>query len=121
MWDLEPQQRELADWATACATRELAPLVAAAAPGAVNRPLLLAMGRLGLLGRLFPGYGADRAASRSERVTREAPAFDLCLLREALARVSTEAETALALQGLGAYPILQSGSADQVHRWIPAV
>src|SRR4029453_7637552 len=32
-------------------------------------------------------------------------AMVLCLLREALARESTEAETALALQGLGGHPI----------------
>jgi len=47
--------------------------------------------------------------------------MDLCLLREALATQSTEAETALALQGLGAYPILQSGHEDTVRRWLPAV
>jgi alkylation response protein AidB-like acyl-CoA dehydrogenase len=43
------------------------------------------------------------------------------LLREALAGVSTEAETALALQGLGSYPILQSGRDEVRQRWIPAV
>jgi alkylation response protein AidB-like acyl-CoA dehydrogenase len=32
-----------------------------------------------------------------------------------------EAETALAVQGLGSYPILQSGSDTQVRRWLPAV
>ena len=42
-------------------------------------------------------------------------------MREALATQSTEAETALALQGLGAYPILQSGQEDVVRRWLPAV
>jgi alkylation response protein AidB-like acyl-CoA dehydrogenase len=47
--------------------------------------------------------------------------MDLCLLREALARECTEAETALALQGLGSYPILQSGSKAQIERWLPAV
>jgi alkylation response protein AidB-like acyl-CoA dehydrogenase len=45
----------------------------------------------------------------------------LCLLREALAQVSGEAETALALQGLGSYPVLQSGSDELVRRWLPAV
>jgi alkylation response protein AidB-like acyl-CoA dehydrogenase len=54
-------------------------------------------------------------------VSRQAAAFDLCLLREALATVSTEAETALALQGLGSYPVLQSGSQEQVDHWIPQV
>jgi acyl-CoA dehydrogenase len=53
--------------------------------------------------------------------SREAPATDLCLLRESLATQSTEAETALALQGLGSYPVLQSGRAEQVRRWLPAV
>ena len=48
-------------------------------------------------------------------------AMDLCLLRESLATQSTEAETALALQGLGAYPILQSGQEEVVRRWLPAV
>ena len=52
---------------------------------------------------------------------RQAAAFDLCLLREALATVSTEAETALALQGLGTYPIVQAGTREQVERWVPAV
>jgi acyl-CoA dehydrogenase len=45
----------------------------------------------------------------------------LCLLRETIAGVSAEAETALALQGLGSYPILQSGSPATVDRWIPGV
>src|SRR5205807_9727408 len=48
-------------------------------------------------------------------------ALQLCLLRESIAQVNGEAETALALQGLGSYPILQSGSAELVSRWIPKV
>jgi len=47
--------------------------------------------------------------------------MDLCLLREALATQNTEAETALALQGLGSYPVLQSGREEVVRRWLPAV
>ena len=105
-WELDPQQRELFDTARRHARETLAGLAADGAPGEVNRPLLRAMGELGLLGRLFPGP--------------EAAAFDLCLLREALATESTEAETALALQGLGTYPVLQSGSPEQVERWVPA-
>ncbi|GAA4354797.1 acyl-CoA dehydrogenase family protein [Angustibacter luteus] len=125
-WDLEPQQRELVTWARARAVQDLRPLAEAGTPGEVNRPLLRAMGELGLLGRLFPGYGPGEAAGAAgpgahAELSREAAAFDLCLLREALARECTEAETALALQGLGAYPILQSGTDTQVRRWLPAV
>jgi acyl-CoA dehydrogenase len=81
--------------------------------GAVNRPLVRALGDHGLLRRLFGG-GPDEAP-------RDAAALQLCLLRETLARVSTEAETALALQGLGSYPILQAGTPEAVERWIPGV
>ncbi len=81
--------------------------------GAVNRPLIAALGEHGLLRGLFGGEPGEPA--------RDAAALQLCLLRETLATVTTEAETALALQGLGSYPILQSGSPEQVERWIPQV
>ena len=81
--------------------------------GAVNRPLLLALGDHGLLRGLFGGT--------PEEAPRDAAAMQLCLLRETLATVTTEAETALALQGLGSYPILQSGQPAAVERWIPGV
>lgn len=81
--------------------------------GSVNRPLLRALGEHGLLRGLFGG--------EPDQPPRDAAAMQLCLLRETLATVSTEAETALALQGLGSYPILQSGNAQTVERWIPGV
>ena len=94
--------------------RELRPIAEAGEPGRVNRDLVKAMGRLGLLARLFPGVAAGQPS-------RQASATDLCLMRESLATQTTEAETALALQGLGSYPVLQSGRPDQVRRWLPAV
>jgi acyl-CoA dehydrogenase len=84
-----------------------------AVEGRVNRPLLLEMGKHGLLRGLFGGGSAQPP--------QDAAAMQLCLLRETLAQVSTEAETALALQGLGSYPILQSGRRSAVERWIPGV
>lgn len=111
---LDQRQTEFADWVATVGSEQLRPLAEAGEPGTVNRDLVAAMGELGLLARLFPGCG-DGA------VSRQAAAMDLCLLRESLARVSTEAETALALQGLGSYPVLQSGTDEQVRRWIPAV
>jgi alkylation response protein AidB-like acyl-CoA dehydrogenase len=73
--------------------------------GRVNRPLLEAMGRHGLLARLFAG--AERPAA----------ALELCLLRESLAQACTAAETALALQALGSYPFLLFGTAEQSARY----
>ena len=80
------------------AAAELVPLAEQGVEGAVNRPLLEAMGRHGLLARLFGNSG------------RSAAAMELCLLREALAEVCTDAETALALQALGSYPLLLFGT-----------
>jgi acyl-CoA dehydrogenase len=111
-WELSARQRGLIEQVTDIAHRYLVPVVERGTAGRVNRELVKAMGEHQLLGRLFPGLPGT---------SRQAAALELCLLREALATVSTEAETALALQGLGAYPIIQSGSDDQVRRWVPAV
>jgi acyl-CoA dehydrogenase len=111
---LSTAQQEFAAQVREYAAAELRPLAEAGHPGRVNRDLLMTMGRLGLLARLFPGAAAGEPS-------REASAMDLCLLRESLATQCTEAETALALQGIGSYPVLQSGGEDQVRRWLPAV
>ena len=121
---LSEEQRAFAASVRALAAGELRDLAEAGQPGRVNRPLLKTMGSLGLLNRLFPGLpGAGLPASGipGGAVSREAAAMDLCLLRESLAVESTEAETALALQGLGSYPVLQSGRDEIVQRWLPAV
>jgi len=111
---LTPAQQEFAARVRSLAATELKPIADAGQPGRVNRELVKALGSHGLLGRLFPGLNGGS-------LSREAAATDLCLLRESLATQSTEAETALALQGLGSYPILQSGSEELVRRWLPAV
>src|SRR5581483_1041217 len=90
------------------------PLAEAGTPGRVNRPLVRALGETGLLGRLFPSaLGGTGGAGVS--------ATELCRLREGLARECTAAETALALQGLGTYPLVQSGSEALARRFVPAV
>jgi acyl-CoA dehydrogenase len=105
---LTDEQHALIEEARAVARDALVAVADQGRPGRVNRPLVRALADLGLLPRLFPADG-------------EASATTLCLLREALARECVEAETALALQGLGAYPILQSGSPELARRWVPAV
>ena len=111
---LTREQQDFAERVREIASGQLRALAEAGTPGHVNRELIKAMGDLGLLARLFPGIDGDS-------LSREAAAMDLCLLREALATQSTEAETALALQGLGSYPVLQSGQEEVVRRWLPAV
>jgi acyl-CoA dehydrogenase len=96
------------------ARKALQPLVEAGVPGQVNRALVRALGDEGLLPRIFP----QRLGGSAET---DVPATMLCRLRETLAQESTEAETALACQGLGAYPIVQSAADDVAQRWIPLV
>jgi acyl-CoA dehydrogenase len=107
---LTAEQEEYAAW-----VRSVAGSFDGIAPvhGEVNRPLVRALGASGLLRGLFGGT--------PDHEPRDAAAMQLCLLREMLATVNTEAETALALQGLGAYPILQSGNDETRTRWIPGV
>ncbi|HVE62375.1 MAG TPA: acyl-CoA dehydrogenase family protein [Mycobacteriales bacterium] len=107
-------QRDLVSEVREIARDELRPLAESGVPGRVNRPLLAAMGRLGLLARLFPGVSSGAPSG-------EVAAMELCLLRETIAAVSTDAETALALQGLGTYPLLQSGRPEVVAQWLPEV
>jgi alkylation response protein AidB-like acyl-CoA dehydrogenase len=106
---LTAEQRDLCDRTRDLAASTLTPLSAAGRPGRVNRPLVAALAEHGLLGRLFDAENGTISA------------IELCLIREALARECTEAETAFGVQGLGAYPILQAGSAALVHEWIPRV
>lgn len=89
-------------------------LAEAGEPGRVNRPLVRALGSSGLLPQVFPSsVGGTLSGSVS--------AMRLCELREEIATECPDAETALALQGLGSYPILQAGSPPLVERWLPAV
>ncbi|MDT4903603.1 MAG: acyl-CoA dehydrogenase [Pseudonocardiales bacterium] len=111
-FQLSEGQRTFAAWVRQVAIDHIVPLSGGPA-GRVNRPMLRAMGEHGLLRGLFGGATDEPA--------HDAAAMQLCLLREALAQVSGEAETALALQGLGSYPILQSGPPELVDRWIPRV
>ncbi|MGH3190276.1 MAG: acyl-CoA dehydrogenase family protein, partial [Streptosporangiaceae bacterium] len=56
---LTAEQQDLVREVTALAAEELGPLAEAGAPGHVNRELIRALGRLGLLARLFPGQGGQ--------------------------------------------------------------
>jgi len=92
--------------------KELAPLASKGEPGVINRALLAALAEHGLLGHIFR---RDRSGFLPTSAT------DLCLIREGLARYSTEAETTLAVQGLGAYPILRAGRPEVVEQWLPRI
>ncbi|MEU3301577.1 acyl-CoA dehydrogenase family protein [Streptomyces sp. NPDC006678] len=104
VFSLDPEQTAWCADLRTLAAEQLRPIAEKGEPGHVNRPLVATLGELGLLERLF-GAGA----------------LDLCLLRESLAHGCTEAETALALQGLGAYPLVQSGTPDQRERHLPGI
>ncbi|PBC95540.1 acyl-CoA dehydrogenase-like protein [Streptomyces sp. Ag82_O1-15] len=103
-FSLDPAQTDWCAELRALAEERLRPLAEKGEPGHVNRALVAELGRLGLLARLFTSG-----------------ALDLCLMRESLAHGCTEAETALALQGLGAHPVHAYGTRAQRERWLPRV
>ncbi|MGP3977788.1 acyl-CoA dehydrogenase family protein [Streptomyces sp. 8N114] len=108
---LTPEQRAWCARLRSLGAERLAPLAAEGEAGRVDRALLRELGELGLLARVVPGAPPWRRVA----------ALDLCLLRESLAYSCPEAETALALQGLGAGPVADAGTAEQQARWLPAV
>ncbi|CAL9392625.1 acyl-CoA dehydrogenase family protein [Streptomyces werraensis] len=103
-FSLEPSQLARCAELRTLAAERLRPIAEKGEPGRVNRALVAELGALGLLSRLFT-----------------AGALDLCLMRESLAQACTEAETALALQGLGAHPVHAHGTPGQRERWLPRV
>ncbi|GAA3259716.1 acyl-CoA dehydrogenase family protein [Streptomyces labedae] len=103
-FSLEPSQLARCAELRTLAAERLRPLAEKGEPGRVNRALVAELGDLGLLSRLFTSG-----------------ALDLCLMRESLAQACTEAETALALQGLGAHPVHAHGTPGQRERWLPRV
>ena len=105
---LSGAQQELLERAIALGHDVFAPLAEQGTPGRINRPLVRALGEQGLLERVLPGEG-------------EGSAVELCLLREGLAHGCTDAETALALQGLGGYPILRAARPEVREAWIPGL
>jgi acyl-CoA dehydrogenase len=103
-FSLDPAQTAWCEELRTLAEQRLRPLAEKGDPGHVNRPLIAALGASGLIDRML-----------------DSGALDLCLLRESLARGCTEAETALALQGLGTHPLVRSGTPAQRDRWLPEV
>jgi acyl-CoA dehydrogenase len=106
----QPQRQRQAE-VRALAREVLGPLAAGGRPGRVNRELVRALGEHGLIAALVPRRQGAATGS----------ALDLCLLREALARECTDAETALALQGLGGHPIAVAAGDPVARRWLPPI
>lgn len=94
----------------AFATEKLAPL--AKKLGEINdvpQELRSCLAESGLYGPLFPeAYGGTGLS-----------AVQICLAREAIAGVYAPADTTLAMQGLGGYPIVLAGSEKQKKRYLP--
>jgi len=87
--------------------QDLVPLAETGHSGRVNRGLVAAIGAAGMFERLFGGDGVT--------------ATELCQVRQGLARVCPEAETAFAVQGLGGTPIHLAGGDEVRRRWVPSL
>jgi alkylation response protein AidB-like acyl-CoA dehydrogenase len=108
---LDDGQLALLASTTAAARDRMAPIAHAGEEGALNRPLVRELAAAGLLDRLYRHDGDAWQA--------DVGAMELCLIREGLARHCTEAETAFAVQGLGSFPLLQSGLPEAIDAWVP--
>ncbi|MEU1330727.1 acyl-CoA dehydrogenase family protein [Streptomyces sp. NPDC005865] len=122
-FSLDPARTARCAELRALAAERLRPLAEKGEPGRVNRPLVAELGQLGLLDALFEerGEAGAGAGAGSGAGGGGSGALDLCLMRESLAYACTEAETALALQGLGAHPVHAHGTRAQRERWLPPV
>jgi acyl-CoA dehydrogenase len=112
----EPRHGEVASSVEAFATAEVRPQAEAAEAGDVNaagRTFIAALAKASILRRLVPrAHGG------------ESDALDLraiCLTREQLASASGVADSVFAVNGLGAYPIIISGSDALQRRYLPRV
>ncbi len=105
---LSEAQRALLVRSETLARDVLAPMARSGEPGRVNRPLVAALSTHGLVPHVLD---AGRGLS----------VLNLCLIREGLARFSTEAEIAFALQGLGSHPIQSAGRPEVTDLWMPRV
>ena len=106
-------ERSLANDAGSIA-RRLAPVAKSGPEGRVNRRLVRALADEGLLPALFPRRtGGTRDG--------EVSAVGLCAVREALARESTVVENAVAIQMLGAYPIVLAGTPGQTREYVEPI
>lgn len=103
---LSVAQRELLQRCETLARDVLAPIASQGESGRLNRPLIAALAEQGPLPLVL-------------QRERPVPAVELCLIREGLARFSTEAETAFAVQCLGAHPILLHGRPTVLDEWLP--
>jgi acyl-CoA dehydrogenase len=111
---LTPDQEALLEQVRRLGREVFLPLAEAGEPARLNRPLVAALGAEGVLPTIFP-------RSVGGRQPEDVSATELCVVREGLARECVAAETAVALQGLGSYPILHGGSEEVVQRWLPGV
>ncbi len=77
------------------------------------RQLVTSLGREGFIAYVTP--------KRFGGVRDNVQARDLCLIREELARGSSLADTMLAIQALGSYPITIAGSERQKEQYLPPI
>jgi acyl-CoA dehydrogenase len=109
---LSPEDRAFQERCRRYAREDLAPL--ARRLGEINvvpEELRKSLAQSGLYGPVFPTeYGGIGVS-----------ALRICLAREAVAGVYGPADTTLAMQGLGGYPIVLAGSEKQKNRYLPSL
>jgi len=107
-----PEQSELQQQVRRLGQEQIAPIAAEADESpTVHGGLMAILADSGLLRHCVPeeygGYGVN--------------VMRLCIIREELARVSTQADTDFIMQGLGSFPITLGGTPEQKSRYLPPI
>lgn len=107
-----PDDQELRDRVRAVAQTQLAPLAPTADESDGLTPeVTAALSEAGLFRYVVPeAYGGTGIR-----------ATNVCIIREELGRVSTQADTTFAMQGIGSYGISIAGSEKQKRKYLPKV
>ena len=109
---LDERQRDLAERVLAFARREIGPLAKEADESLrLHHEVFGRMAAFGLYRYVIPEeHGGEGVFS-----------VRICQVREILASVSSHADTAFAMQGLGSYPIVSSGDEHLKQKYLPPV
>lgn len=107
-----PEQADLQQQVRRLGEDKIAPIAAEADESStVHGGLMAILADSGLLRHCVPeeygGYGVN--------------VMRLCIIREELARVSTQADTDFIMQGLGSFPITSGGTPEQKSRYLPPI
>jgi acyl-CoA dehydrogenase len=111
-FNFSAQEQQLADTVKGIADERLAPIADEADESNIVSPeVVRILAEEGIFGYVVPPEHGGRGIK----------VVNLCIIREGLAMVCSQADTNFAMQGLGSYPITLGGTDEQKRRYLPGI